>query len=79
MMRLSTTSMSAMDAVSEANASDAALRKPRPWRTSGSIVRAYPKMKASTTESATVAQFRRPKETPTTIPSTSPIAHPVKQ
>ena len=59
-----------------------AVERPRarsPARTSGSIVSEYPKTNARTTESAIVAGLPSPAAVPITIPSTSPIAHPVRQ
>jgi hypothetical protein len=51
----------------------------RPERTSGRLVSAYPKTKASRIDATIVAPFVQPKAVPSTSPSTSPMAQPVRQ
>jgi hypothetical protein len=79
MMALSTTSMIVIEAVSAANASLSTARVASPEASSGRMVRAYPKKKASTTERATVAALLQTSAVPITMPRTSPMAQPVRQ
>src|SRR5262245_17632192 len=76
---LSTISITVIESVSEAKAMPAALLNGIPPATSGQSVIEYPKRNASTTDRVTVAALLQPNATPVTMPSTSPIAQPVRQ
>jgi hypothetical protein len=79
MIALSTTSITAMEIVSAASATGIAAPSASPLRSNGTIVSEYPKKNASTTASAIVCQLPHPSAVPMIIPSTSPIAQPVRQ
>lgn len=76
---LSISSITAMDSVSAASATRKAVRKSTPARSTPRRVSEYPKKKASTIASTVVARFPQPNAVPITMPSTSPMAHPVRQ
>ena len=79
MIRLSTTSMIVIEIVSAASASGIAVDRAMPDRNKGTIVKEYPKKNASTTARTTVSGSPQPRAVPMIIPSTSPIAQPVRQ
>jgi hypothetical protein len=78
-MSVSMISIVPMLRVSEASASGAVRRRESPERRSGRAVREYPKKKASAIESTTDGRLLQPRAVAITSPSTSPIAHPVRQ
>ena len=79
MLRLSTISMIAIDTVSAASAMRAAARTASPPRTNGIMVKMYPDTNARAIASAIVWRLLQPSAVPITMPSTSPMAQPVRQ
>jgi len=79
MNALSTTSITEIDAESEAGTTCSARPNVTPGRRTGASVSEYPKKNASVTARATEATSPQPNAVATTIPGTSPIAQPVRQ
>ena len=71
--------MVVIDSVSDAIASRPAGRNAIPLASSGRIVSAYPKTKASAIASSTEGRSSHPSAVAMTRPSTSPMAQPVRQ
>ena len=79
MTSVSSTSMVAIETVSDANASGSERRSVSPPRSSGSIVSEYPNTNASETDSTTLPVLLQPHHVDRTMPRISPIAQPVRQ
>jgi hypothetical protein len=71
--------MTVIESVSEAKARGSTVPSARPDRKSGSIVSKYPKKNARIMAKTIVAKMPHPRIVPITNPSTSPMAHPVRQ
>ena len=79
MMKLSVTSITAIERVSAASTTVSAAPRVMPAFKSGRVDRAYPKRKASPMAKIIVIWLGHPRAVPIIKPRTSPMAHPVRQ
>jgi hypothetical protein len=78
-MTLATISIVAIERVSAMKAVRIAVPTVMPLLVIDQIVRAYPKAKAKMIETVRVARFDHPRLIPKTMPTISPMKHPVRQ
>ena len=79
MNALSASSITAIEAVSAANATRKDFLSPRPCPSNGRMLSEYPNINARTMDIIMLGAADHPKAVETIMPSTSPIAQPVKQ